>query len=219
MIPLAIAPAAAALAGKLMPGPKTIAAIAILAVAFASGWLVRGKFAAAAAATTAATHAKALQAHAEAARLAIEQARHREAKIVTQAEGIVDHARQLEADLQRDHAATLADGRSLRAQAARLTARCGMANPAAPAGGSPAPQLPGGMHDGDRLLLVLGSVEGAAGAYAFDSERARNALSTCNAIYAAAREALKTGPADPPPVATTAATGTRHATPAKGPHP
>lgn len=213
MIPAA-ASAAAWLASKAMPGPKTIAAIAVVAIAFSTGWIVRGKFAAAAAAKVEAQHARQAAAAAQAHSVALQQARAASDHIVTQAEGIVDHARQLEADLQRDRAAALADGRSLRAQAARITARCdAMANPASPAGGSQATQLPGSMRDGDRLLLVLGSVEGAAEAYAFDSERARNAVDVCNALYNTARQALKQSDTGAP---TAADPATRHGVPAKG---
>lgn len=164
--------------------PKLIGVGVLALVAASTGWMIRGKLADA---QIARVHAAAATERAQAqerARQAVEAARAREQQILDKTQEIVHEARDAVAELARDAAAADAAGVGLRHAAAKLAARCNTSPPApAPAGRGPAAPVPGGMHDGDRLLRVLGELDGAAGAYADAADRSRAAGLACERIY------------------------------------
>lgn len=164
--------------------PKLIGGALLLAVAASTGWVARGKLAAAQVARVQAAAAE-QQAKAEKrAREAIEAARAREQQIIDRTQEIVHETRDVLATMARDAAAADAAAGGLRDAAARIAARCNTRHaPAAPAGGSPAASLPSSMHDGERLLRVLAELDGAAGAYADAADRSRAAGLACERIY------------------------------------
>lgn len=164
--------------------PKLIGAALLLAVAASTGWIARGKLATAQVARVQASAAQ-QQAQAEKrAREAIEAARAREQQIIDRTQEIVHETRNVLATMARDAAAADAAAGGLRDAAARIAARCNTrAAPAAPASGSIAAPVPGGMHDGERILRVLTELDGAAGAYADAADRSRAAGLACQRIY------------------------------------
>jgi hypothetical protein len=117
------------------------------------------------------------------------RAQTREAELVEQTRSIVDDARQTIQTLERSIVASDSASRGLQDAARRAVNRCTpSANPAAPIG-SPGAILPGSMSDGDRILRLLGELDGFAGAVAADSGRARAARNACEAAYTAAMKA------------------------------
>jgi hypothetical protein len=170
--------------------PKVIGPIVICVAIFGAGWMARGQIAAASIAKLEAAHAQAVSAAEKKAREAVESARKREADLVEQTRGIVDEARQTIQTLERSIGSADAASRGLQDAARRTVSRCtSSANPSS-TGGSPGAIVPSSMSDGDRLLLVLGQLDGAAGAYATDSGRARAARNACEAAYTAAMKAI-----------------------------
>jgi hypothetical protein len=166
-------------------------AAALLLAGFGAGWTAQGWRKDTALQSLKAEHAQALKAAAETALAETQKAKARETELQNQIEGIADEARQLQA--ARDAAAAdAADARQRMLNAARSAAsRCASGSVAAIAGGGQAGQLPGSMSDGDRLLRVLGELDGAAGAYADAADRSRAAGLACERSYNAAREALR----------------------------
>jgi hypothetical protein len=164
--------------------------VVLAAVLFGSGWLTRGHFAKASIAKLEVAHVQAIASAEKKAREAVERARAREAELTEQTRTIVDEARQTIQTLESSIGTADAASRGMLDAARRTAGRCpSNPNPGA-AGGSPGPKLPGGMSDGDRFLLVLGQLDGAAGAYAVDSGRARTARAACERAYDAAMKAV-----------------------------
>jgi hypothetical protein len=169
--------------------PKVIGPVVICVAIFGAGWMARGQIAAASIARLEAAHAQTVASAERKAREAVEQARTREAELVDQTRSIVDDARQTIQTLERSIVASDSASRGLQDAARRAVNRCTpSANPAAPIG-SPGAILPGSMSDGDRILRLLGELDGFAGAVAADSGRARAARNACEAAYTAAMKA------------------------------
>jgi hypothetical protein len=169
--------------------PKVIGPVVICVAIFGAGWMARGQIAAASIARLEAAHAQTVASAERKAREAVEQARTREAELVEQTRSIVDDARQTIQTLERSIVASDSASRGLQDAARRAVNRCTpSANPAAPIG-SPGAILPGSMSDGDRILRLLGELDGFAGAVAADSGRARAARNACEAAYTAAMKA------------------------------
>ncbi len=166
-------------------------AAALLLASFGAGWTVQGWRKDAALEALKAGHAQALKTAAETALAETQKAKARETELQNQIEGIADEARQLQA--ARDAAAAdAADARQRMLNAARSAAsRCAAGSVASAARGGSAGNMPGSMSDGERLLRVLGELDGAAGAYADAADRARAAGLACERSYNAAREAVK----------------------------
>ena len=165
----------------IVVSPKLIAAIVIGGSLIGAGWMARGVLADRKIAQIRADQAEKV-AQAEAA------ARAREHAIIDRTEEIVREARTTVENLRADAAAAVVAADGLRAAAARYAARRCPAAPAGPAsGGSPA-IVPPDMRDGDRLLRVLGELDGAAGALAEHADRARAAGLACERSYEAVRK-------------------------------
>jgi len=160
---------------------KVVAALVIGGSLVAGGWMARGVLADRKIAQIRADQAEKV-AQAEAA------ARAREHAIIDRTEEIVRDARQTVENLRADAAAAVVAADGLRAAAARYAARRCPAAPVAPASGGAPAIVPSGMHDGDRLLRVLGELDGAAGALAAHADRARAAGLACERAYDAVRK-------------------------------
>lgn len=170
--------------------PKVIGPVVIGVAIFGAGWMARGQIAAASIAKLEASHAQAVASAEKKAREAVEAARRQEAQLAEQTRVIVDDARQTIQTLERAIASSDVASRGMLDAARRTASRCtSNPNPAATGGGSGS-LLPGGMSDGDRLLRVLGELDGFAGAVAADSGRARAARNACEAAYNAAMKAV-----------------------------
>lgn len=161
--------------------PKLIAAVVVGGSLVAGGWMARGVLADRKIAQIRADQAEKI-AQAEAA------ARAREHAIIDRTEEIVRDARQTVENLRADAAAAVVAADGLRVAAARYAARRCPAAPVAPASGGAPAIVPSGMHDGDRLLRVLGELDGAAGALAAHADRARAAGLACERAYEAVRK-------------------------------
>lgn len=170
--------------------PKVLMAVGVTAALFGSGWMSRGHFAKASIAKLEIAHAQAVSTAEKKAREAVEQARKREADLVDQTRGIVDEARQTIQTLERSIGASDVASRGMLDAARRVAGRCATNPNPTTAGGGAGTILPSSMPDGDRLLFVLGQLDGAAGAYATDSGRARAARTACEAAYNAAMKAV-----------------------------
>jgi hypothetical protein len=166
-------------------------AVVLLLAGFGAGWTAQGWRKDTALQSLKAEHAQAMKAAAETALAETQKAKARETELQTKIEGIADEARQLQA--ARDAAAAdAADARQRMLNAARGAAsRCATGSTSAIARGSQTGSMPGSMSDGDRLLRVLGELDGAAGAYADAADRSRAAGLACERSYNAAREAVK----------------------------
>jgi hypothetical protein len=165
----------------IVVSPKLIAAIVIGGSLIGAGWMARGVIADRKIAQIRAEQAERV-AQAEAA------ARAREHAIIDRTEEIVRDARETVENLRADAAAAVVAADGLRAAAARYAARRCPAAPATPASGGASTVVPSGMHDGDRLLRVLGELDGAAGALAEHADRARAAGLACERAYEAVRK-------------------------------
>ena len=174
-----------------MLNPKIIGAVAIAAGLAAGGWIARGKLADAQLARLEASHAQAIAASEKAARDAAAQAQARERSLAEQLEVIADEKRQSDEAAARAAVAADTAARGLRDSFAVAVRRCSSGStPSAPGGGSAA-IVPGSMSDGERLLRVLGELDGAAGAYADAADRSRAAGIACERAYDAARAEVK----------------------------
>lgn len=160
---------------------------------FAAGWGANGWRLGKQIATMKAQAAVDLAVREKTAREEVEKARAREAAVSSIAEGIVQDARKILDDVQRDAAAADAARVGLLDAARRAAARrCPAASTAGAAGGGASGLVPGGMQDGDRLLFVLAAADGRAGELAAAADRARTAGAACERLYDAARaETLK----------------------------
>lgn len=174
----------------LTVSPKLILAGAFALAAFGSGWMARGHFAKASIAKMEIAHSQAIASAEKKARDAVESARKREFELVEQTRTIVDEARQTIQTLERSIGASDAASRGLLDAASRAAKRCPTNPNPTTAGGSAGAILPSSMSDGDRLMRVLGELDGFAGAVAVDSGRARAARSACEAAYTAAMKAV-----------------------------
>lgn len=175
-------------------GPKKLGAVAVLAVAAATGWMARGQVEGAKLAAAELRHARYVAQVERQAREQVEAARQREAAIVTKAEEVTRDAQETIDRYARDAAAAAAVRGGMLDAARTVAARCGNAHaPAAPAGAGSSAGMPGGMRDGDRLLRVLAELDGAAGAYAEHADRARAAAHACGAFYDEVRRAAAPG--------------------------
>lgn len=174
--PMVLNPAAMRLALALAAVAAVFGAGAYAGVRWSEGELERER----------AQHARA-QADAERRHSdALEAVRRRESALIEQTERIVDDAREVVAQAQRDAAAAdAAQGRLL--DAARAAARRCTAGAAAGAAGrgAPAPAA------GDLLADVLGRIDQAAGDLARHADAARSAGLTCERAWDAARQTLK----------------------------
>ena len=165
----------------IVVSPKLIAAIVIGGSLIGAGWMARGVLADRKIAQIRADQAEKV-AQAEAA------ARAREHAIIDRTEEIVREARSTVENLRADAAAAVVAADGLRVAAARYAARRCPAAPLTPASGGAPTIVPGSMHDGDRLLRVLGELDGAAGALAEHADRARAAGLACERAYEAVRK-------------------------------
>jgi len=170
--------------------PKLLMAAGLTVALFGSGWLARGHFANASIAKLEAAHSRAVASAEKKARDAVEQARAREHELTEKTKEIVDEARNTIETLERSIRASDAASSSMFDAARRAASRCpASANPATSGGGS-GTFVSSSMSDGDRFLRVLGELDGAAGAYAADSGRARASRDACQRSYEAAMKAV-----------------------------
>ena len=168
-----------------------LAAVAAAALAvFVAGVAAGKRWSAADIERERAAHAQAIAAAESAARQAVEQARTREATIVARTEEIVEDARQTVETMRAHAAAADAAAVSLRDAVARYAARrCPAAPPATAGRGTPA-DTAAGVQDADRLLVLLGELDGRAGALARHADAARSAGIACERAWDAARAEL-----------------------------
>lgn len=121
------------------------------------------------------------------AREEVEKVREREASLIAQTEGIINETRQTVERLEAGRLAADAAGRGMLDAARSAASRCASGKAPGPAGVGQAAGVPGSMSDGDRLMRVLGELDGAAGAYASAADRARAAGSACERYVEALR--------------------------------
>lgn len=121
------------------------------------------------------------------AREEAEKVREREAALIAQTEGIINETRQTVERLEAGRLAADAAGRSMLDAARSAASRCTSGKAASPAGVGQAAGVPSGMSDGDRLMRVLGELDGAAGAYASAADRSRAAGIACERYVEALR--------------------------------
>ena len=170
--------------------PRLIAGIAVSSALVLSGWMARGKWDASTIADLKLAQVQRIADAEKRAREAVESVRVREAALTTKTQEIVDEARKTIVDLERDIATADSASRGLQDAARRAASRCSPGANATPTSGGTGPIVPSSMSDGDRWLRVFGELNGAAGAYAEDSGRARAARSACEAAYTAAMKAV-----------------------------
>jgi hypothetical protein len=169
---------------------RLAAGIAICAALVLSGWMARQKWDNARFVKLQLEQSQRVAGAEKKAREAIETVRSREAALIDQTRGIVDAAQKTIEDLERHRAAADRASGGLLDAARRAAARCAPGAAPATATRSPGPGVPGGLSDGERFLRVLGELDGAAGAYAADSGRARAARDACQRSYEAAMMAV-----------------------------
>jgi len=170
--------------------PRLLLGAAVAVSIFYGGWAARAHLAKGEIASLKLAHAEAVAAAGKKLRDAQDEARKREIALTEQAQGIVNEARSVLQGLERQIGASDAASRGLLDSAARAAGRCSASANPAPTGGGAGPTMSGGRTDGDRLLRVLGELDGFAGAAAEDSGRARAARAACQAAYEAAMKAV-----------------------------
>lgn len=179
----------------MIPLPAFITTRLLVGVAVASGLVLSGWFARAKWDENRFTKLKLEQtrriADAEKrARELMEAARARENELIAKTQEIADEARKAVVDLERSRAVADAASVSMLDAARRATSRCSPGPSATTSPRSLGTGMSGSMSDGDRLMRVLGELDGAAGAYAEDSGRARAARNACEQAYTAAMKAV-----------------------------
>lgn len=167
--------------------PQAIAAGVIAVVAGAAGWTLNGWRMGTTIAELEATHAKIVAEAEKTARAEVDKVRAREDALTAKIQEITDEGRATNERLQAAIVAGSTASRGVLDAARIATNRCASSQNPAPAGGGKAANVPSSMSDGDRLLRVLGELDGAAGAYAEAADRSRSAGLACERYV----EALK----------------------------